>query len=50
LEEIRELRGRQVCEPLVWFGGADEDVAWKEGLDVDQSEGVRCCEKDLDEN
>ncbi len=27
--------------------GADENVPWEEGLEVDEGEGVGCCMKDL---
>ena len=29
--------------------GADQDVAWEEGLQVDEGEGVAGCEEDLGE-
>lgn len=27
---------------------ADEDVAWEEGLEVDEAVGVRSCQEDLE--
>lgn len=46
-EQIRHFRGGQVGQALVGRQGADEDVAGQEGLEVDEGEGVGCCEEDL---
>lgn len=46
-EQVRDLRGRQVRQAGVRLGGAHEDVAWQEGLEVDEGEGVRGGEEDL---
>jgi hypothetical protein len=46
-EEIGELWRGEVCQAAVGGQRADEDVARQEGLEVDQGEGMRCCEEDL---
>lgn len=46
-EEVGCFGGGEVQEAGVGLEGADEDVAWEEGLEVDEAVGVRCCEEDL---
>lgn len=46
-EEIGHLGLGEVCQPLVWLYGADEDVAWEQRLEVDQGKGVWGGEEDL---
>lgn len=46
-EQVRQLGGREVRQPLVRARGADEDVAGEEGLEVDEGEGVLGGEEDL---
>lgn len=46
-EQVRQLGRREVRQPLVRPRGADKDVAWEEGLEVDEGEGVRGGEEDL---
>lgn len=46
-EEICCLGGGEVQEAAVRLEGADEDVAWEEGLEVDEAVGMGGCEEDL---
>jgi hypothetical protein len=46
-EEVGCFGGREVQEAGVRLERADEDVAWEEGLEVDEAVRVRCCQEDL---
>lgn len=46
-EEVRYLGGLEIREAFMRLEGADEDVAWEEGLEVYQGEGVCRLVEDL---
>lgn len=47
-EEVCHLGGGQVREAQVRPQGADEHVAWQQGLEVDEGEGMGGCQEDLE--
>lgn len=46
-EEVGCLGGREVRQAFMGRVRADQDVTLYEGLEVDQGEGIWCCEEDL---
>lgn len=46
-EEVGEFGRGEGGEAPVGVEGADEDVAWEEGFEVDEGEGVGGLEEDL---